>query len=141
MKNRHRKLRLEDREKIAILRAQGLKIREIARELGWAHSTIVRELNRNGAPINAYYLPSKADERARIRKRQAGYRYKLKSDKIRDYVTAKLRLGWSPEQISGRIKREMPGQRISHEAIYQWIYTEARYLIGYLPRRHRMRYS
>ena len=52
----------------------------------------------------------------------------------------KLKLGWSPEQIAGRIAFDQPLDSISHEAIYQYIYQEAKDLIGYLPRRHKKRY-
>ena len=38
------------------------------------------------------------------------------------YVIEKLNLGWSPEQISGKIVHDIPGYSISHEAIYQFIY-------------------
>ena len=40
------------------------------------------------------------------------------------YVIDKLHLGCSPEQIAGRIAQELPGQTISHEAIYHFIYEK-----------------
>jgi IS30 family transposase len=49
-----------------------------------------------------------------------------------------LRLGWSPELIAGRIRSDR-GLSISHEAIYQWIYSAARHLISFLPRHFRQR--
>ena len=45
------------------------------------------------------------------------------------YVTSKLRLDWSPEAISGRLKVDYPDDeqmRISHETIYRWIYLDSR---------------
>ena len=48
--------------------------------------------------------------------------------------------GWSPEIIAGRIKKEAILPTISHEAIYQWIYSDADYLIGYLVRSHQTRW-
>jgi len=59
------------------------------------------------------------------RKREPGRgreRERLKSPFIRSYVKRKLESGWSPEQISGRLKIDNPDLSISHEAIYQYIY-------------------
>jgi IS30 family transposase len=38
------------------------------------------------------------------------------------YVREKLADGWSPEQIAGRIRKDVPEFSISHETIYQYIY-------------------
>jgi IS30 family transposase len=58
-------------------------------------------------------------------------------------VITKLEKGWSPEQIAGRLPFDHPGQAISHEAIYQFIYdrqTEDRLeLIQLLRRAHKKR--
>lgn len=140
MKTAYQQLKIEDREKIAIFRVQGKSARAIAKILGRNHSTILREVVRNGAPVNhGYYLPHRAQERAQCRKQEAGKRKRLKSKVLRHYVIDKLKLGWSPEQIAGRISREIPGVSISHEAIYQYIYSEAFHLRGCLARRHRIR--
>ena len=40
------------------------------------------------------------------------------------YVLAKLKEDWSPEQIAGRIGIDHPGLKVSHEAIYQYIYAQ-----------------
>jgi len=140
MKTEYQQLSVKDREKIAIFRAQGRSIRAIAKELGRHHATIIREITRNGTPIeDDYYLPSQANEKARTRKQEAGKRKRLKSETIRLYVEAKLNVGWSPEQIAGRISMDIPATTISHEAIYQYIYFEALYLRGCLARKHRKR--
>lgn len=134
-------LSLEERDKIAIWKAEGVPIREIGRRLGRDPGTISRELSRNSAPINSgYYLPSKAQERAKARKKAAGYRPKLKNKAIRDYVEFHLKIGWSPEIITGSLKRNHPKLAISHEAIYQYIYDEAPHLRKYLPRKHKKRW-
>lgn len=139
---RYQQLNLEDRERIAILKATGKSSREIAKELGRSHSTVLREMQRNGARSNkADYLPHQADERAKVRKIAAAKRDRLKNVTILSYVEAKLKLGWSPEQIAGRLTLDHPDLRISHEAIYQYIYTCKPSLIGYLPRRHKKRRS
>jgi len=58
---------------------------------------------------------------------------------LRYYVIERLKLEWSPEQIAGRISVDFPKTSISHEAIYQYIYTDAIHLRKYLARRHRKR--
>ena len=141
MEKGHRKLNLEEREKMAIFKASGKSLREIAALLGRHHSTLSRELKRNTCRAFGFegYGPARAERLARRRKKAAGKRLRLKSEQIRDHVMKKLKLGWSPEQISGRIEIENPPLRISYEAIYQYVYAAAKDLIPYLPRRHRRR--
>lgn len=124
MENTYKQLSCEERDKIAILRAQGLSQEDIAKAIGRCKSTISRELRRNRTPTYNVYLPHKAHERANRRKQEAGKRERLKNPIISVYVMTKLKLGWSPEQISGRLPIEHLGQNISHEAIYQYIYDK-----------------
>lgn len=141
MGKRYSQISNEERDQIAILRAEGRSLREIARILGRHHSTLSREMKRNAAPVNTgYYLPSKAHERATTRKQRAAYRSKLSDAKLRNYVETHLRLGWTPELIAGRLGKDLPGQKISHETIYQYIYTEALHLRRHLPRKHYKRW-
>ncbi|MFO7650233.1 MAG: helix-turn-helix domain-containing protein [bacterium] len=42
---------------------------------------------------------------------------------IRSYVEDKLKDSWSPELIAGRIRLDRPGSKVSHETIYQYVYT------------------
>lgn len=143
MKNTYTHLSCEERDKIAVLRAKDYSYGSIARSIGRDKSTVFRELNRNRSPIYNVYLPHKADGRAKERKHKAGKRKRLKNQMIKRYVISKLKLGWSPEQISGRLFKERPGCSISHEAIYQYIYDkETRRKINlaiYLPRAHKKR--
>ena len=85
----------------------------------------------------------RSHERAAKRKKEAGKRPRLKNGLTVSYVCTRLKLGWSPEQIAGRIDIDHPGLSISHEAVYQYIYhprTEGRdELIGHLRRGHRKR--
>jgi IS30 family transposase len=143
MKNKYKHLSSEERDKIAVLRAKGLSCGAIAGAIARDKSTVFRELYRNRSPVYNVYLPHKADARARDRKCNSGKRPRLKSPMIKRYVTAKLKLGWSPEQISGRISKDHPNLSISHEAIYQYVYDkETRKksdLTVYLPRTHKKR--
>ena len=143
MKNTYKQLSSEERDKIAILYAGGLSLKDIAQVIGRNKGTVSRELNRNRAPIYDVYLSHKADMRAKLRKQQAGKRARLKDPMIEEYVIAKLKIGWSPEQIAGRLSKNYPHLSISYEAIYQYIYDkETRKKIDltvYLARVHRKR--
>ena len=143
MKNTYIQLSSEERDKIAILRARGLSLGKIAQVIGRNKSTISRELRRNRTPIYNVYLPHKANTRAKARKEQAGKRPRLKDPMIEQYVIANLKIGWSPEQIAGRLSKDHPDLSISHEAVYQYIYDkEIRKqsdLTVYLARVHKKR--
>ncbi|HXF93572.1 MAG TPA: IS30 family transposase [Nitrospiraceae bacterium] len=77
--------------------------------------------------------------RAEARRRAAVRRPRLRDPWVRAYVRGQLRQGWSPELIAGRLRRLRPAHAVSHEAIYQWVYAEARDLIPCLVRHHRRR--
>lgn len=108
-----------------MLRAQGVSLNEIARRLGRNKSTLSRELRRNGGSIYQSYGGGSADRRAKARRRNASRRERLRVPRVRAFVRRKLRSGWSPEQIAGRLPRELPGCHISHEAIYQYVYDRS----------------
>jgi IS30 family transposase len=125
---------------IAVYRAQGCSLREIEVRLGRDKATISRELRRNAPPIHqGYYLSHKAQERARCRWVTTHLRPRLKCPLLRAYVEQGLRAGWSPELIAGRLPLDQPGIRVSHEAIYQYIYADHPELIHYLVRHNRQR--
>ncbi len=133
-------LKVEERDILAVLKSQGYSLREIAKVLDRSPSTLCRELKRNAPPVyTGYYLPHKAQQRADRRNHESHRRKRLKTDFIRHYVEAHIAIGWSPELIAGRLRREHPGLLISHEAIYQWIYEEVPSLIAFLVRAHRRR--
>lgn len=133
-------LSLEERDHLAIYRAQGLSINEMARRLHRNKSTVSRELRRNCGPVYCTYGGGSAHRRAHQRRRQASRRERLRNPRIRAYVHSRLRLGWSPEQIAGRLPEVKPGLSVSHEAIYQYIYhpmiRRAENLVPYLARAH-----
>ena len=133
----------EDRDKIHLLLQAGASLSKIARGLGRNRSTIYREICRNASPEYKSYLPHWAQQRAQKRKSQAVRRRRLKNDKVEAYVRKQLASSLSPELIAGRIGQDLPGYRISHEAIYQYIYhrdtPDRTYLIECLRRAHRKR--
>ena len=140
MEGRYTHLTKEERDMIAVLRAKGVTLSDIARELSRHKSTISRELDRNAPPTNkGYYLSHKAQERAFNRWSATHKRERLKSQEIREYVESRLKKGWSPEIIAGRLSLEEPGKAISYEAIYQYIYEARKELVPCLVRRHMKR--
>src|SRR5512136_324309 len=122
MHRRYRHLSRVERGKIMYLQTWGLNVSQIALGLGRDKSTISRELRRNRQLLVEYYLDESAQARADRRRTQASQGYRLKNQRIRSYVETKLRSGWSPAIVAGRIKLDLPGCSISHEAIYQYVY-------------------
>src|SRR4030042_421086 len=140
MPKTYKQLNPNERDLLAVLKSKGKSLREIATVLKRSPSTLSRELKRNAPPVyTGYYLAHKAQERADKRRSESHRRQRLKSDFIRYYVEKRLRLGWSPELIAGRLAIEHPERSISHETIYQWVYQDAPSLILFLVRAHRKR--
>jgi hypothetical protein len=114
-------LSLEDRCEIARLQAEGRSVRQIAATLDRAPSTITRELKRNrGSQVG--YKPSYANQQARAR-RWSGSRLEREAG-LRQAVIERLAAGWSPEQVSGRLKLEASQPIINHESIYRFIHAQ-----------------
>jgi IS30 family transposase len=120
-------LRLEEREEISRGIAVGRSLRQIAGSLGRAPSTVSREIRRNGG--SQAYRANRADKRAWERAlRPKPCRLALNRE-LRWRVAQRLVLQWSPEQISGWLKREFPtdqDMQISHEAIYRSLFVQTR---------------
>jgi IS30 family transposase len=123
MGDRYEQLTLEERCAIARLREAGQSRRQIAAALGRSPSSVSRELKRNsGRQVG--YQPVYAQELTRAR-RWSGSRLE-RDEPLRDRVLDRLRAGWSPEQIAGRLAREAGQAVISHETIYRFIYAQIR---------------
>ena len=114
-------LSLEERCEIARLQADGRSIRQIAAALDRQPSTVSRELKRNsGATVG--YKPSYAHQQTKAR-RWSGSRLEREPE-LRRAVLERLARGWSPEQVAGRLAREVGQAVISHETIYRFIYAQ-----------------
>lgn len=135
------KLTPKERDKISVWLAEKQSLREISRCLNRSVSTISDEIKRNS--INGIYQAISAQEISVERNRNSRKQNPRKHVWITNYVVDKLRSGWSPEQIAGRLKRENNGKSIiCHETIYQLIYsTEKKQerLSQYLVRNHKYR--
>jgi len=117
-------LTIEEREKIQLMLWQKQPVRAIAKELDRNPSSISREINKNRrSDGKRLYIPRAAHERAVKHRSNRGERRLVNNERLRGYVINHLKLGWSPEQIAAKAE-EMANAKISHEAIYQYIYAQ-----------------
>jgi len=115
----YNQLTLLKRYHISALLKIGLSQKEIAKEIGVHPSTISRELKRNSDKRG--YDAEKAQIETTLRHKHKK-KHTVWSPSTERYVREKLKLDWSPEQISGRMKQE--GRKtVSHETIYRYIYA------------------
>lgn len=135
-----------ERYVISHLHIADLSLREIARRLKRHHSTISRELKRNGPQYEdtVYWYDWTHPEALKRRHRSRHQRRRLNQDLV-NYVEQKLKDDWSPEIIAAKLKRDYADNNemcISHETIYRWIYRDAKNggtLYHHLRRRRRNR--
>jgi IS30 family transposase len=137
-------LSLEEREKLYKMKNNGLSLRAIAVGLNRSHSTILREIKRNTDYSRSLgYLPDTAQ--SLTSKRIARHGSKLsRHPELKEIIISKMRDNrWSPEMIAGRLKLDGARVTISHESIYQYIYSAEgiklglyRYLMCRRPKRN-----
>ena len=143
---------MDDRIQIEIQYSQGKSYGAIAKHIGNGRnkSTILREINGRPNKGVGKYKAYVSHCRFLEKEKSRGKRERLKNEVIRSYTKEKLKLGWSPEQVSIRIGIDLGKEYgISYEAIYEYIYdqigsngkTKKGYedLRMYLPRRHKRR--
>ena len=144
MSKQYKQLNQEERDQIYLLLRQGKKQKEIALALKRDKSTISRELGQNKHKKFNEYLPDTAQRKSNKKKKTSRKQpYVDKQPAVKKYILAKLRLGWSPEQIAGRMFREI-GRYLNQESIYQYIYSlpgRKQNLKQYLRRAHRVRHK
>ena len=136
-----------EREDISRGIASGSSIREIARHLDRAASTVSREVARHGG--RPEYRANKADSQAWESALRPKRCLLALHQRLREVVASKLILDWSPEQISGWLKIQYPKDermRVSHETIYRSLFIQARgalkkELMDHLRTKRRMRRS
>src|ERR1700732_100252 len=120
-------LTLAEREDISRGIASGWSIREIAKGLQRAVSTVSREVARHGG--RPLYRAHEADHQAWESALQPKACLLAIHGKLQKIVAGKLILDWSPEQISGWLKNQYPqdeSMRVSHETIYRSLFIQAR---------------
>lgn len=127
---RHRSSRVlcsSEREEISRGIVSGESIRDTARRLGRAPSTISREILRNGGAHK--YRAQAADIKAWDRAQRPKVCRLAMDPRLRQLVWGKLRDNWSPEQIAKWLMRSFPDQpnlHVSHETIYRTLYVQTR---------------
>src|SRR5512140_3660596 len=144
---RYRRMSLMEREELSRMLAAGYSLRATAQALQRAPSTVSRELARHRAcpltyrAVLAHHLAQRWAHRPRKPRTLTVHL------RLRRAVLALLAQRWSPEQIAHGLPQRYPDDptmRISHEAIYTYLYVLPggalkRELARYLRRRHRFR--
>ncbi len=113
---------LTERGVLYRLLKRGIPKAKIAELLGRDRSTIYRELARNTGDRG--YRPKQAQRLADERRQRCRRSRKMSNPRMNQYVIRGLQQYWSPDQISGRARRDFPkqpGRQISHQTIYNWI--------------------
>jgi IS30 family transposase len=135
-----RHLNQKDREQIDVLCRKGYTCADIAKQVGCHTSTVWREINRNSSVQHDVYIAHTAQSKTLERRSRCAKKSKFDDPIIVNYITEKIKLEWSPEQIAGRLEKDYPRLSISHEAIYDYLYSLAdplrKQLIVCLRRHH-----
>ena len=140
-------LTLSEREEIRAGLSAKMSIRAIARSLNRSPSTISREVQRNRGRRG--YKAVDANNRANRMAKRPKVCLLERNLQLRNLVLEKLELKWSPEQISGWLRRTYPRQnmmQISAETIYKTLYFRSRsalyhLLVKHLRRSHSLRHG
>lgn len=122
---RQKHLTISEREFISKMIFSSMSPSDIAKKLDRHKSTIIRELRRNS--FGGQYQAWQAQMKYANRRSKSKSAWRLNHFPLLQYVTGKLKLSWSPEQISARLKMDYPDDermRVSHECLYQWIAKE-----------------
>ena len=127
------RLTFEQREEIAILKAQGCSDAEIARVIGCHRSTVGREVKANSKTFTDGHRPqykaSTAQKRSEWKARRPKESKLALSDRLCQEVSKQLKAEHSPEQIAHRLHVDFPNDpemRVSHETIYKALFVQGR---------------
>lgn len=125
-------LTLSEREYLQELLDKKTKIRKIAEFLDRSPSTISREIKRNRSkypkkkPTNPYSYNCWRAQNLYIRRRREQNRRAIRPDSEEwNYITERLGMFWTPEEICGRWRLEHPERKPLHfSTIYRYIYRK-----------------
>jgi len=153
----HQKFTAHEREILANYLASGVNKSECARRLDRPRRTLLREISANGSWVKDInykkvfvYVAITAQAKAERRQLNSAFnKQPLKNKDVYKYVLKKLRDGWSPESIAGRLKedhKDDPHWHIAHETIYKWVFNQSQkddqqglYWYEYLRRKQKKR--
>jgi IS30 family transposase len=144
---KYQRLSLDEREMIGQHLSHGKSLRFIAESLGRNVSTISREVKHFSSRGNRYkpclanYCTDYQTIRHNCRRRIAS------NPKLQSFIVEKLKLSWSPVEISMELKRCHPNNKKiqgSHETIYTFLYMLPKgrlrkEVIGYLRQKKKLR--
>ena len=117
MTRTYQQLTYDQRCQISALKKSGMSQNRIAIIIGTSQSTISRELARTTGARG--YRHKQAQERTEQRRRLAAKPTKM-TPKLIPTIESKLRIEWSPEQISGWLLNEFD-QLVGDESIYMHV--------------------
>ena len=132
MKNYQGHLKQSDRDRIEVMKDTGIKQCDIAKVLGRNPSVISQEIKRNrrkmrsrGGNKDGPYEASVANHKAYVRRRESKCQgLKIRNNKeLEKYIVRGLKQGWSPDEISGRMKKDNEPFYASKDLIYAWLYS------------------
>lgn len=132
MKNYQGHLKQFDRDRIQAMKDAGTKQSDIAKIMSRDPSVICNEIKRNrrkircrGGSKDGPYEASVANHKAYVRRRESKHQgMKIRENKdLENYITTRLKRGWSPDEISGRMRKENQPFYASKDLIYAWLYS------------------
>ena len=123
---KYSKLTAANRGAIELLLRKQYTYSQIAKELGVHRSTICREVKNRSTP-SGYFADIAQINRDKLKK-NSKKRKRIEDNKLRNYIQDTLQLGWSPEQISGRMKYENNPNYVCHETVYRFIYSDEQFV-------------
>lgn len=141
-KKQYKHLDQTKRDRLQALKKGGHTQEEIAEVLGISQSTVSRELKSNCRKIRTKkgtrdgpYEATVAESKAYLRRYYAKYQWKKinEDNNLREYITEKLERYWSPDDISGQMRKTKQPLYASKTAIYEWLYSNrGQYYCQYL---------
>ena len=125
------------RNELSALLKAGITQKIAAELLGKTASAVCQELKRNPASTKTGYDAGLAKENTKQKRIVANQRFrKIENNEwVRRYITRNTKKYWSPEQISGRIKKKWPDDKSRHigkDSIYEFIYEKRKDLVKHL---------
>jgi IS30 family transposase len=125
------------RNELSALLKAGLTQKKAAELLGKTASAVCQELKRNPADTKTGYDAGIAKKNTKKNRVAANQRFRKIENNVwlRNYIIKKIKLYWSPEQISGRLQLKWPDdkdRKIGKDSIYKYIYDHRKDLVKYL---------
>jgi IS30 family transposase len=121
-----------ERDRIEILINYGHLQKDVAQALKRDPATISREIKRNRRKVrtkhgvkNGKYESRVAQHKAYVKRKYAKWQGKKieREDDLREFIIKNLKVGCSPDEISGRMKQQKKPFYSSKTAIYDWLYS------------------